>query len=180
MCSKDLRTGAEESLGDFADQVTVDDWTADGRFVIVREMNVGGKIHAVPVSSDREPKPLVDILGFDQTSRTSRQLHAGLPLIRTSPAEVKSTSPAFPILRQASDFERRRPATALAARELFYLSPDGRLMAVTIAPSEALEPGVPQTLFQTNLLPSDQLSEYAVSADGRRFLFLETITRDEE
>ena len=53
-------------------------------------------------------------------------------------------------------------------------------MAVTIAPGEALEPGVPQTLFQTNLLPSDYSSEYAVSADGRRFLFLETISRRDE
>ena len=65
MYTKDLRTGAEGPLIDFAGQVTVDDWTADGRFVIVREMSSAGKIMRFLSAAIVEPKLIVDIPGFD-------------------------------------------------------------------------------------------------------------------
>jgi serine/threonine protein kinase/Tol biopolymer transport system component len=177
---KDLRTGAEEPLSDFAGQVTVDDWTRDGRFVIVREMN-GGRIYAVPISGDPKPRLLVDTLVADQShvSPDGRWIAFNSP--ESGAVEVYVAHfPDFSRKRQISNGGGRQPLWRRDSRELFFLSPDGKLMAVTIAPGEALEPGVPQALFQTNLLPSDQLSEYAVSADGGRFLFLETVTRGDE
>ena len=184
--TKDLRTGAEKPLIDSAAQVTVDDWTADGRFVIVRDMTGAGQIYAVPVPGDRKPRLLVDIPGFDP-GFDADQSHVspdGRWIAFNSTSNASEVYVArFPDLsgkRQISSGGGRQPLWRRDSRELFYLSQDGRLMAVTIASGEALEPGVPQALFQTNLLPSDQLSEYAVSADGRRFLFLEAITVDDE
>ncbi len=58
-------------------------------------------------------------------------------------------------------------------RELFYLTPDGTLMAVAVRPSAKLEFGTPQALFGTAFRPTlfnIWQNQYAVSADGQRFL----------
>jgi serine/threonine protein kinase len=63
-------------------------------------------------------------------------------------------------------------------RELYYLSPDGRLMAAPIrftADGNAIEPSTPQVLFRwigTDLgRQGTALAPYAVSKDGQRFLY---------
>ena len=56
-------------------------------------------------------------------------------------------------------------------RELYYLSLDGMVMAVDIrTEGTTLRAGTPHALFQTNILMSPELDQYAVSADGSRFL----------
>jgi len=58
-------------------------------------------------------------------------------------------------------------------RELFYVTPTGILMAVTMAGSARLEPGIPQRLFQTPIAsPGLNIDQYDVSADGQRFVVL--------
>ncbi len=56
-------------------------------------------------------------------------------------------------------------------RELFYIAPDGHLMAVPMAPGKALDPGPAHVLFDARLgvLPYD-LPEYDSTPDGQRFL----------
>jgi hypothetical protein len=57
-------------------------------------------------------------------------------------------------------------------KELFYLGPDLRLMAVPIAGGSAIEAGVPKPLFQTHAVPPSPVvtHSYDVTPDGRRFL----------
>jgi hypothetical protein len=59
-------------------------------------------------------------------------------------------------------------------KELFYLAPDGNLMAVEIRLSPRFEAEVPKALFMTHVYagPSAGLNvfRYAVAADGKRFL----------
>ena len=59
-------------------------------------------------------------------------------------------------------------------RELFYISPDQKLMAVEINTSSRFEAGSPNPLFPIRLPRSQRLdgvrNYYAVSADGQRFL----------
>ena len=56
-------------------------------------------------------------------------------------------------------------------RELFYIAPDGRLMALPLGPGEELDPGPARVLFDARLgvLPYD-LPEYDSAPDGQRFL----------
>src|SRR5262249_44001938 len=67
-------------------------------------------------------------------------------------------------------------------RELFYLALDGRMMATTIAISadgQALQPGATVQLFDTQVAggttPGNVKHQYAVSADGQRFLINQTV-----
>jgi Tol biopolymer transport system component len=59
------------------------------------------------------------------------------------------------------------------AKEVFFLAPDRRLMAVPIDTSGGFHAGTPTRLFQTRIagpLGSGQRFPYAVSRDGKRFL----------
>jgi hypothetical protein len=59
-------------------------------------------------------------------------------------------------------------------KELFYIAPDGRLMAAPIqAAGLTLHVGTPVSLFRTRIVgggQSSQSQQYAVSPDGQRFL----------
>jgi Tol biopolymer transport system component len=69
-------------------------------------------------------------------------------------------------------------------KELYYLAPDGRLMAVEISLSPAFRAGVPKPLFQTPVFLTSLVSQWAVSqwdsVDGKRFLFLAPATESEQ
>jgi Tol biopolymer transport system component len=57
-------------------------------------------------------------------------------------------------------------------REIFFLSPDRKLMSVEVKGSSDLEFGPPRELFQTAIRMADVFVPYAVSRDGRRFLVI--------
>jgi Tol biopolymer transport system component len=57
-------------------------------------------------------------------------------------------------------------------REIFYLSPDGKMMAAAVRVDPAFETDVPQSLFvaQVRVFVGLSRRQYDVSADGQRFL----------
>ena len=58
-------------------------------------------------------------------------------------------------------------------KELYYLSPEGKMMAVAVKAGAKFESGPPVTLFQARLhqsISAMDVCSYDVSADGRRFL----------
>ena len=58
-------------------------------------------------------------------------------------------------------------------KELFYLAPDGRLMAAAVTPAAGrLETGPPRALFNTGITGSfvERRNHYVVTRDGQRFL----------
>jgi Tol biopolymer transport system component len=64
-----------------------------------------------------------------------------------------------------------QPRWQPGGKELYYVAPDGKLMAVPIAVNGVtLEPGAPVTLFQTRIVPratSPYRQQYDVAPDGR-------------
>jgi eukaryotic-like serine/threonine-protein kinase len=57
-------------------------------------------------------------------------------------------------------------------KELFYLAPDGKLMAVGVKSAGSIETTLPRALFTTGITGSfvDRFSQYVVTRDGQRFL----------
>jgi Tol biopolymer transport system component len=70
---------------------------------------------------------------------------------------------------QISNAGGETPRWRADGRELYYVAPGGRLMAVEVKTGESFEAGAPRFLFQANLrrLPGAQ---YDPASDGQRFL----------
>jgi eukaryotic-like serine/threonine-protein kinase len=67
-------------------------------------------------------------------------------------------------------------------KELFYIAPDGSLMAVELKTWPRFESGIPKALFTTRIYAGAttgvHVTRYAVAADGKRFL-INTIGEDD-
>ena len=59
-------------------------------------------------------------------------------------------------------------------KELFYLSPDAKMMSVEVSTNPVFKAGVPKALFQTAIYmsggPTRTVTRYDATADGKRFL----------
>jgi hypothetical protein len=69
-----------------------------------------------------------------------------------------------------------QPQRRRDGRELFYLGPDASMMAVSIDTRTELAASAPAHLFPTNMPPDPETPQYAVTADGQRFLGLEPVS----
>ena len=67
----------------------------------------------------------------------------------------------------------RLPLWSPDGRELFYLAPDRRLMAVPVEIDESFTPGTPEVLFEKKVSVVAAGRPYDVSPDGRRFLLIQ-------
>jgi hypothetical protein len=55
---------------------------------------------------------------------------------------------------------------------MFYISGDGKLMAVEIKTGGTFEAGIPKALFDLSAVRIVSGNGYAVTADGQRFIFI--------
>jgi hypothetical protein len=85
---------------------------------------------------------------------------------------------SFPGFRDRQQISKSGGAQARWRRdggELYYVSLDGKMMAVKVTTGATLEIGATQALFQSTLKPDAALDQYAVTADGQRFLMAEPL-----
>ena len=69
----------------------------------------------------------------------------------------------------------REPRWRKDGREVFYLSPDGTMMAATLSPGPMLQASAPTELFHGGALTSGPSPTYSVSTDGQRFLMIDPV-----
>ena len=182
------------------------DWSRDGRFLLysTQDPKTATDLWALPLMGERpsagsgRPEPVegrkpfaVLQSSFDeiegQFSPDGRWL--AYASNESGPYEIYlRTFPEAGGQRQVSVAGGVQPRWKRDGHELFYVAPDGRLMAVPIrtAPdTHALEPGPPVPLFPTRLATTGTniatagfmaRAQYAVAADGR---FLMNVAADE-
>ena len=165
--------GAERVLPESAGWSFVEDWSRDGHFILYAS-GIGGRdgLWAMPLVGDRKPIPLVPGgVPNDEPQLSPDGRYLAYMSYEAGRFEVFVQGFPNPGARARFSTEGgAQPQWRGDGRELFYLSPDGTLMAVGVKAGATLEPGVPRRLFSTGHPPS--LDHYAVSADGRRFLVL--------
>ena len=74
---------------------------------------------------------------------------------------------------QVSSGGGQEPKWRQDGKELFYLSTDGKMMAVAVKPGASFEASSPVALFQTHrrqAVSAQDVFSYDVTADGQRFL----------
>ena len=174
-----LRTGQ-------AKQIT--DWTRDGRYLLYRSVSTSPSdmdIWAVGLDGDRTPFAVVRTSFEEREGRFSpdgnwiayQSNQTGRHEVYVRP--FNRDGEPLPISVHGGVQARWRDD----GRELFYLTAEGQLMAVSIAPSDdrqTLRPGTPVLLFRVSVGSTQgiALPNYLVAPDGQRFL-VDTIVEQE-
>jgi Tol biopolymer transport system component len=170
-----VRAGTLTSLAParIPEGVTLDDWTADGRSLVVRTF--GRAVYAVALTGDRRATLLADTPYVEDQSQVAPD---GRLIAFNSDESGQwevyiARFPEFTDKRQVSSAGGMQPRWRRDGRELFYVALDGTVMAVPIAAAPAPAAGMPVPLFRATLSPSPNVPQYDVTADGARFLVLE-------
>jgi len=151
------------------------DWSPDGRFILFTQHgSTSGEpdIWALPLFGDGKPYPLphspfaedqgyfsADGKWFAYTSNESGR----------SEVYVQSFPPSGGKW-QVSTGGGAQPHWRRDGKELFYMAPDRKLMAVDIKIGSMLEISAPKALFQTQVIRYEAPNRYVVTGDGQRFL----------
>jgi Tol biopolymer transport system component len=177
-------TGDEEPLTQSPDRGLPTDWSGDGRWIIYYEPDQNGKydLGIVPVTPDGKlrqddrRRPYVRTPFNERFGRFApgpRPRWVAYQSDESGQNEVYLD--AFPEPRgkiRVSVAGGSFPQWRADGRELFYLSPNFKLMAVTVnETNDAIEASAPRELF-TIAEPGNYMSPYEVSRDGQRFLVL--------
>jgi Tol biopolymer transport system component len=88
--------------------------------------------------------------------------------------------PSFGNRRQASNAGGMAPVWRADGQELFYLTPDAKLMSVGFQGGAQPETSVPVALFQTRLRADPRFNQYTVTGDGPRFLLYEPVEENDQ
>jgi eukaryotic-like serine/threonine-protein kinase len=152
----------------------VSDWSPDGKLVVFQSIQ-NFKVGVLPVAGERLPKFVSQTEFLEADGRLSPD---GRWLAYTS-----NESGAWDVYVQAfPSFDRKwrvspdggwRPRWRADGKELFYVAPDQRLMAVPITTGSSFAAGIPSPLFQLHMMsmpPMYNRQEYAAAAKGDRFL----------
>ena len=173
--------GAEQPLLETGEPKSPLSWSPDGRVLLygAYSLKTGWDIWALPLAGDRKPFPVVQT-PFDEFSGQFSPNGRWLAYHSNESQEVQIYVRPFPGpggVRQVSAMGGSQPRWRSDGKELFYVGPDARLMAVPIAfgvKSETLDAGVPVPLFRTRLASGENIGsismstpQYVVAPDGR-------------
>ncbi|HEV2202187.1 MAG TPA: protein kinase [Bryobacteraceae bacterium] len=170
--------GQDEQLtGDPGDK-GLTDWSRDGRYLLFEE--VGGKtsrdLWALPLEGERKSVPVVQTPFDDLAGRFSPD-GKWVAYVSSESGRLEVYVQAFPGAPsaprgkwQVSSQGGVAPVWRGDGRELFFLSPDVKMMAAGIRPATTgVEMDTPRELFATAATRFTN-SPYDVTADGQRFL----------
>jgi dipeptidyl aminopeptidase/acylaminoacyl peptidase len=169
-----IEIGSQQSQPIYGDDDRhwVEDWSADGRFLLTHDTKT---FSIIPVVDNIKPKALYS------TSFLKDEFHLSPDgqLIaygedRTGTWEVfVAAFPSFHDIKQVSQAGGVQPRWRGDGRELFFLDTQGKLMSATVERGSPLKTGIPRKLFDTALVPDPTINQYAVTGDGLKFLVLE-------
>ena len=180
----------EELLVESSQDKTPQDWSADGRFVFYLSLDpqTDYDLWVLPLDGDRKPSVFLKTNFSERQGQFSRDERwaaymsneSGRPEIYVRPFVAPAASPAddratasraggqWQVSTAGGIYPRWRPD----GKELYYIGPDGQMMAAPItATGTTLEPGTPMALFQTRIFgggaDTQQGRQYDVARDGR-------------
>jgi len=175
-------TGAGEAspLLDTSQNMIPEDWSRDGRFLSYVRLDAALKsdIWVFPLEGKAKPFPVTQT-GYDETTNQFSPDGHWIAFESNESGRNEIYVQPFPSAAAktiVSTGGGLQPHWGPDGRELFYVAPDGRLMAVPLRVAtdrQAIEPGSPVPLFVTRISSTrtgGSRQEYIVSPDGRRFL----------
>ncbi|HXW61947.1 MAG TPA: protein kinase [Candidatus Acidoferrales bacterium] len=169
-------SGNEETLLEENESVKyLTDWSPDGKFLAFQQAPQGiNGVWMLPFAGDRKPSPFVAQSQFTAFVSVFSPNGKWLAYCSTESGEQKVYVVPFPGPGgkwQVSPGGGCYPRWRRDGKELFYLSPDNRVMAAEVKTDgssfgiDAVKP-----LFETRVYSSIEGGGYDVAADGQRFI----------
>ena len=162
--------GEETLLLHSAEDKWTKDWSKDGRYIAYGTSD--DRLYALPLFGDRKPFLIVQFPGqqnvpnfsydgkwvaYDSNESGTWQIY-----VVSFPAAVQK--------QQISTNGGAQPRWRRDGKELYYLTLEGKMMAVNISVDTKIEPGIPHMLFDTGVAVDPENIQYSVTSDGQRFL----------
>jgi Tol biopolymer transport system component len=172
--------GSERPLLELPGVQQPEDFSHDGRFLVFTSdvRATSSDIWLLPLTGDRKPVPWLRTR-FRQTAprfspdgrwiayESNESGDAEIYMALTEGGGEK---------RRLSPAGGRQPRWRRDGRELFYIAPDGSVMAVAVAPGPQSKAGAPARLFHFEM----EIERYDVTPDGSRFLVSTPVDRVRE
>jgi len=179
--------GAEELLLRTNGLAFPKSWSPDGRFLIYAQVNpgIGADLLAIPVQADPHPLALAQTPANEDQGQFSPDGHwvaytsneSGLSEIYVIPFPPTSSGGKWMVSRGGGV----QPRWRRDGKELFYISPDSRMMAVDVSTLPTFHAGSPQPLFQTEIVDTGIRTgpmSWDIAPDGNRFLIISANSGD--
>ena len=153
------------------------DWSKDGKYIVYRKRGekTASDLWLLPLSGDRQPKPYLATQFAEDWGKVSPD-GRWLAYQSNESGRNEIYVQAFPepgrkvIVSKGGGI---LPRWRRDGRELYYVAPDDKLMAVPVAPGANLVAGTPVPLFEVGSYGRrNNRYVYDVSADGQKILLL--------
>ncbi|MGA2714783.1 MAG: protein kinase [Bryobacteraceae bacterium] len=163
-------SGVEEILLQSAGSKRPNSWSPDGRFILYYSSQNNGDLMVLPLTGDRRPFPFLSTRFYEDkgvfspdgkwAAYQSNESGRNEIYVRPFPGPGGQW--------QVSTGGGTSPRWRADGKELYYVAPDAKLMAVAVIAQEAtFKPGTPEALFQTHIAPAVNRPQYDVARDGR-------------
>ncbi|HUK17302.1 MAG TPA: protein kinase [Bryobacteraceae bacterium] len=173
--------GAEELLVRSNGLTAPKSWSPDGRFILYAQINqgTGSDLLAIPVEADAKPFVVVGTPANEDQGQFSPDGHwiaytsneSGLSEIYVIPFPPSSSGGQWLVSKGGGV----QPRWRRNGKELFYISPDSKMMAVEVNLQPVFQAGSPQPLFPTEMVDTGIRTgpmSWDLAPDGNRFLII--------
>jgi len=167
--------GKEELVLKSEEEIYPYDWSEVGRFLLYVAVGPGltGKLWFLPLTGD-DRKPVRYLQTDDNESHAQFSPDGHFVAYNSNAAGVSDVYvQPFPVAPSGKwkIGSGSQPRWRRDGRELFYISPDSKVMAVDVTTTPVFKAGTPKPLFTAPIWAGARfVSRYDVTADGKKFL----------
>ena len=180
-------SGAEELLVAEKNLAVPKSWSPDGQFITYAQINPGSGADLLAFRVEPDPKPfaLAQTPATEDQGQFSPDGHwvaytsneSGISEIYVIPFPPTANGGRWLVSRGGGV----QPRWRRDGKELFYISPDSKMMAVPVSTSSVFQSGTPQALFDSDIVDTGIRTgplSWDVAPDGKRFLIISPTSTD--